>query len=610
MLSAFSEQPGLGPATRESTDASIHQRLTIELHLLIIEHLERDDFAAYLRVCRAWRHAGLSDDVWPRFADACLPGLKERIRLESENDQSIIQSDLFRRSLMLICRRSHGKFTTVFENNLRLDTEDYFQLDTSLSVLEGGVHSYDDYLDADFTKKLARHIEVNELMGEETDLESTKRLLWYSHGRIAWTSTVPRRPLLIVIDELRTRIRKAYSFPGHTTSDVVYETALGDQLFVMTSGHKMCIWHMERDTCTSVTLPLPLTRCSTEGERVLAVTTNAEVYMWMAESGMQKIDMSSVTGYKHGYLEKCYFGYFGPGDLGPPLQASLCLSPLGHFAEFGARPRLSYIDSFDFIMHPYKANTIFMAAFHDKALVVYEFNDGSWKAHHAPKTIKVSHAYLRHILLRKTSSHGDYVLCEISLRASWSNEQKARQLGICCPKSGGDVEISISFNIYTKAFSIARHHFRGHYLPTSSKMLNKAYSIWNQQLVHISSFPHSFDILAIGECQQDSDFQHNRRQVKVRNDLSLSSSVSKSLIVLHDFKESGQDSHQQDIEFYLDRSGVSSAKHFWQGEKLPKDKSGVMKSACQKTYVLGDDEYLILTRGDGVYTVHGFDKGF
>lgn len=626
MISALFAQLHLSPAPPQSTNAFDHERLSIELHLAIIQHLERDDFAAYLCVCRAWRRAGLSDDVWPRFAERCLPGLTERVRLEWANDQSIAQCDLFRRSLMLICRRAHGQFTTALENSLRLASEDYFQLGTSSFAVVDGTNPYADYLDPKFTEQLAEKAAFSRITGGHIDTESIKRLLWYSHGRIAWTSSVGTRPVLIIIDELSTKTRRAYSFPGHTTSDFRYETTLGSSLFVMASERRMCIWHMLLNTCTSVVLPGPLIRCFTEGETVLFVTAKAELYIWRQESGMSRIDMSDVTGYNYSNLSKCYFGHFGPKDLDPPLQTSLCTDERGATPPGEVRFHLDYIDNFDFILHPQKPDTVFMAAFIDEALVVYELSNGAWKAHHAPKTITVAHPYLRYVLLRRASSHGDYILCETASKVSWVNELEARSFGMCCRRASGDIEISVSFNIYTKQFSTARHHFRGVHSPPSFPKGQKEYAIWNRQLFHLCFFTQGFNVLAVDECKQDLDYPSTERRVRPQNELRIYSAVSEwwpvtgtkkrqrvvatdsGLIPWDEEKDLGQGAYHQDVDHCLDTSGVSLVRHFWQKDSSHKTKFDVIDSAWQKKYLVGDDEYLIFMRGDSVYTIYSFHE--
>jgi hypothetical protein len=630
MISALFAQLHLSSAPQESrgpqsTKAFDQQRLSIELHLSIVQHLDRDDFAAYLCVCRAWRRAGLSEDVWPRLADRCLPGLTERVRLEWANNKSIAQGDLFRRSLMLICRRAHGQFTSALENSLRLASEDYFKLDTSSLAVDDNTNPYVDYLDARFSEQMADKAAFSIIAGGHVDTESTKRLLWYSHGRIAWTSSVTSRPLLIIIDNLRTKARKSYSFPGHTTSNFTYETALGSSLFVMASERTMCIWYLLRDTCTSVVLPEAVIRCFTEGETVLVVTIKAELYSWRPEFGMQKIDMSDVTAYKYGNLSKCYFGHFGPKDLDPPLQTSLCLDDTEVIPHGGVRFHLDYIDNFDFILHPQQTEIVFMAAFINKTLVVYEFSNGAWKVHRAPKTTNVAHPYLRYILLRKASSHGDYILCETASEVSWANEHEAKSFGMCCRRASGAIEISVSFNIHTKQCNIARHHFRGLHSPPSFPKGQKEYAIWNRQLFHLCFFTQGFNVLAVDECKQDLDYPDTERRVRLRDDFRIYSAVSewwsgidtkkRQRVVATDpgparwdeDKDLGQGAYHQDVDHCLDTSGVSLVKHFWQ-RGSSQNKFDVIDSAWQKKYLLGDDEYLIFMRGDSVYTMYSFNE--
>ncbi|KAI1873625.1 hypothetical protein JX265_005247 [Neoarthrinium moseri] len=608
------------------TAASCLQHIPIEVHRLIIEHLGRDDFAAYLCVCRAWRRAGLSDDVWPQFAHRCLPGLVQHVQFEAQKDKSVTQSHIFRRALMKICRRVHGRFITAREHELRLGSEDYFILDTSLPISGGGVHSYDAFLNTKASNKLRAEHESLILPPANADHESIKKILWYAHGRIAWTSSITERPLLVVIDDLRTRTRRAYAFPEPQAPEAQYETALGSQLFVMSSGRKMCIWHLERSVCVSVALPMPLIRCVTEGERVLAVTTNAEVFIWSSGSGLQTIDMSSVAAYKQGELEKCYYGHFKHRDLDPPLQTALCYKGRTDPMYAGApRRHLDYVDNFDFIVHPQDSSAIFVASFFETTLIVQEFSAGSWKTYRSPVEINVSHPYLRYISLRKASSHGDYVLCETVLREAWINDREAREFGVCCRRSSRDIEISVSFNLYTKAFHIARHHFRGHNRIDSAPVGEKDYSLWNQQLLHLTYSDRGYNVLAIGGCKQDLDYPSTQRPVQSLSQLPVHTAVCTWLhasgpmrrqtiaavdahaIPWADDEDLAQGSYHQDVAFCLDLSRMGPPQYFWQKDVSSKNRLEVIDNAYNKKYLLGDDEFLVFMRGGNSYTVFQFD---
>lgn len=595
---------GLAPETPCEERVNHSYGIPIEVHLLIIHHLDVRDFATYLCVCRAWRLAGQSDDVWPIFACRTLPGLAQYIRLEAEKSKDLVQGDLFRHVLMKINRRLRGHFTSALENDFRLGSETYFTLDRRLPINEGGVHSYDAYLNAEASRMLKTEHEMRVLRPSKVDTESTKKILWYAHGRIAWTSSITDRPLLVIIDDLRTRLRKAYSFPEQDMPNADYETALGSHLFVMASSHKMRIWHLDRNTCTSIALPTPLIRCLTEGERVLAITTNAEVYTWTLDAGLQALNMSGVGGYRQGELEKGAFDYYKPGTFDPPLQSCLALKGT------------SFRDNLNFILHPHDESALFVVTYFGGALIVHEFSDGSWKSYTGPNDISSSLVLLRNVLIRSTNSHGEYRVLGGVMKVRYASDNT---VGLCCRHGSKETEISVFFNIYTKAFRVARHHFRGNF-QTNWIARIPHYSIWNHQLLHPHLFERGYNILAIGECRQDLDYPSTERLVLPLDQIPIYAAARKwsdpfgplkRQRIIVDSKSLPQNEEQyldqgsnhQDVEYCLDMCRMNSPKHFWQTEHPNVD---LVTQELSDKYVLGDDEFLLYICGNS-YTVYDFN---
>lgn len=166
-LAKFHRSAGSRILARERNARDVFDGLPFELHVLIIAYLEPREIEAALNASRVLRSIWLSDEIWPALADRWFPGLAQQIQLTDATES--VRSELFRRSLHRMCRRTAGKFTAAMHYGFGLASDEFFHLSKNVPVHEGGVHSYDsvDGLEID-------------------DAQRFSRFMMYNNGRIAW----------------------------------------------------------------------------------------------------------------------------------------------------------------------------------------------------------------------------------------------------------------------------------------------------------------------------------------------------------------------------------------------------------------------------------------
>ncbi|KAI1817724.1 hypothetical protein GGS20DRAFT_484007 [Poronia punctata] len=442
--SSSSPSPGfVGTAVGGGAEGhDVFARLPFELHLLILAHLGPSDIEAALGASRVLRLIWLSEEMWPALADRWFPGLSQYIRLSVGYGTGSNQTELFRRSLHRMSRRTDGKFAAAMHYGFGLAPDDFFHLCKSVPVAEGGVHSYE----------TVRDLEID-------DEQRFSRFMMFSNGRIAWWPEGYSMPYLAVVDDLRTRLRRVFLFPSRDPSLQGYQTAMGGKLFIMGHGTKLHVWHLELNRLESFEVPQPFKRCVTENETVLVVTHNSDVYIWNFGQGLRYIDMHKLPCYPREYI---IIG--GPPVWTPRIWLS---------AQQGLHLRNSQL-LIDFILSPTDSNIFFVItlALETGKLTVYEIHDGAVVAtfvmdgryYSDPKTSERG-------LLRweKLNSYGGYCLVQVIQEQDTPNTP--------CP-CGRDSRllVSLCFNIYTKTFKALRHHL-GHLSPWVSHVWNDRLSI-------------------------------------------------------------------------------------------------------------------------------------
>ncbi|KAI0593980.1 hypothetical protein F4775DRAFT_464339 [Biscogniauxia sp. FL1348] len=432
-------------------------RLPFELIFLILVYLEPGSLSAAARSSRSLRCVVLSDEVWPFLADRWFPGLAGFIQLTAVNERN--KCELFQRALSKISARIDGKFTSAVHHGMVLESDSFFQLSTNVAIQEGGVHSYD-------------------IIVQEMDVNPEQRFLrfmMYSNGRIAWWPEAFSLPYFAIVDDFRTRTRRAYLFPHHGGRNHGYRTAMGEKLLILCRDTTVYAWHLELDRLQSFELPETFKRCATQGETVLIVSRTADVFIWKYGQALQHIDMGTLP---------CYVK--GPVGAGGLETFTNVTSP---FATDGLYLQANQL-LIDFIASPKDSDTFFVITLPRRSLqeiIVYEIHNGECIESHTfevpmLRSRNISHVgYLRS---EKIDCYGGYSLIHALMESSSANANAGINEMASCPCGRNFQElITVCFNVYTKSFTVLYHH-----LPRT--LTTWTFHLWNNRLSLRNCNPH------------------------------------------------------------------------------------------------------------------------
>ncbi|KAI1847162.1 hypothetical protein JX265_011838 [Neoarthrinium moseri] len=554
--------------------------LPVELHLLVLGYLGPDDVAAALNVCRMWRWIWLSDEIWPRLADRWFHGLSEHIYSTTTEEQDAGES--FRIALTKHQRRIKGRFSSALYHGMLLESDNYFKVNKKLPPEQGGVHSNNDARDSD------GHF-------------ATFRL--YNSGRIAWWPESYALPYLAVVDDLRTKRRRIFSFPDHKEQQQGFKTAMSDKLFVMGKHFILHAWHLERDTLQSLDVPLRVERCVIEGEVVLVVAKNAIVYLWKFGENLQLVDMTPV--YKYGPVSWNNSGDFSSHLLGTHrvgIRLQRTNTPI------------------DFIIHPSKADAFFVVTLEHGNLFVHEFEDRKFStSHRLEEDLLSSRALIYSGQLRweKIDSCGGYNLLSIYLehpeaRNGDPDEDLCNAVNCQCQWDTSHPRVyvtvvSVCFNVYTRKFRVFHHHP----LPGSDP---KTFHIWNQRLISVGCFQGSNIrmLSSLSEFTRNADLRnlviipvyttsHPKRidqgNLTRRHRITMKSDMLR-------FEIGGQTHHPiyDSLEYLFDVNQAYAENPVRRQRSLD---SGTDQPGLEAWRLVGDDDFLVYFRNN-TYTAWSF----
>ncbi|KAI0475194.1 hypothetical protein GGR56DRAFT_502010 [Xylariaceae sp. FL0804] len=288
----------------------------------------------------------------------------------------------------------------------------------------------------------------------------------YSHGRIAWWPEAFSMPYFALVDDLRTRTRRAYEAPG--LSGHGYKTALGDKLFILGNGTTMHVWHLQLDRLHTLELPESFERSIAEGENVLIVFKSSAVSLWsFGEPSPRPVDMTKLPCYPKEPLN-CNRLYKGTG-----------WRKESHFLRQGGL-------FVDFILSPTDRDRFFVITVrHDwmGLLTVYEISNHVLLASYTMAVSGVIEPMPDNDYLRweKVDSYGGYSL----VHAVTSKEAPgATGEGLICSCADYALYklVSLEFNIYSKTFRTRYYQYEDHDGETYP-----AYQIWNDRFIHHDS---------------------------------------------------------------------------------------------------------------------------
>ncbi|KAI1148139.1 hypothetical protein F4825DRAFT_112100 [Nemania diffusa] len=552
----------------------IFARLPFELHVLVVAHLEPRDIDAGLGASRILRLMWLSDEMWPALADRWFPGLAQHIRLAggAAADERA-RSDMFRRSLHRICRQTGGKFAAAMHYGFGLASDEFFQLSKNVPVAEGGVHSFWDV--------------------ENLEMEYAQRIprfMMYSNGRAAWWPEGYSMPYLAVVDDLRSRVRKAYLFPNHGTSTRGYETAMGEKLFIMGHGTKLHVWHLELNRLESFEVPAKFKRCIAGGETVLVVCQNSEIYLWKFGGKLKHVDMHRLACYPREYV----------ASGGPPVwPPRIWLS-----SQRGLHLRNSQL-LIDFILSPNTSGVFFaitLALDGTGKLTVYEICDGEVAATYVmedriysdPRTSE------RGLLnWEKINSFGGYCLVQVIQEPSTTDGAEGDHDACPCGRKSRQL-VSLCFNIYTKSFTTLRHHL-GELSPWISHVWNNRLFIMDDKFHRPKTAPTRRPVMSLAPCTEVDTPRERTASIPMYTTIHENVPfVYRRRRVPFDTGDMGE---RLNIELGLDVLQEFSPEPTWKDRYIP------CPSEINPGRLVGDDDFLVFVNSPS-YTVLSFGEGF
>ncbi|KAK6824757.1 hypothetical protein PG987_012251 [Apiospora arundinis] len=243
----------------------------------------------------------------------------------------------------------------------------------------------------------------------------------YAHGRIAWAYDEHT----FVVDCLVTRKRRILDHPdGKLLESSIELSALGSKLLVAHARRYLYAWDVETGRCERARLQNQVRSCTTEGDRVVFVTGDTQVFVWKFGGSLLSVDVASLS---------------------PPLDIINARSPIA-------------------IAHPNDEAVIFLStqkqtAHKETKFVIYEFNQRKFVKSYQSESLGSDTNYWAGF--EKVNSYGLYALCYSNL-----GEQKRLTRCIC----------TTQFDIYHKKFGEQRFD-----APAFSP--KTGYRAWNKCLV-------------------------------------------------------------------------------------------------------------------------------
>ncbi|KAI0429903.1 hypothetical protein F5Y09DRAFT_245796 [Xylaria sp. FL1042] len=562
----------LGPriVTPENNAHDVFAGLPFELHVLIIAYLEPRDIDAALNASRVLRLTWLSDEIWPALADRWFPGLAQQIRLADVDESA--RSELFRRSLHRMCRRTTGKFTAAMHYGFGLASDEFFQLNKNVPVSEGGVHSYDS----------VDNLEID-------DAQRFSRFMMYSNGRIAWFPEGYSMPYLAVVDDLRTRARKVYLFPNYGESIRGYKTAMSKKLFVMGHDTVVHVWHLELNRLQSFEVPEYFKRCITEGETILVICQSSDIYIWNFGGKLHRIDMHKLPCYPREFV---VLG--GPPVWTPRIWLS---------SQQGLHLRNSQL-LIDFILSPTTSGVFFvitLALDESGRLTVHEICNGEIvgtyvmedRIYSDPRTSE------RGLLKwEKLDSFGGYCLVQVIQEPSTPDDNTHGEACPCGRKSRQLV--SLCFNIYTKSFTTLRHHL-SELSPWISHVWNNRLFIMDDQFHRRRSALNRRPVMSLAPCTELDAFREKATS------LPMYTTVRENAPLMYRRRrvpfDTGDMGERLNIELGLDVLQEYSPHPTWKEPFIPSP------SEINPGKLVGDDDFFVFVNSPS-YTVLSFGEEF
>ncbi|KAJ3562569.1 hypothetical protein NPX13_g8522 [Xylaria arbuscula] len=467
-----------------------------------------------------------------------------------------------------------------------LASDEFFHLGKNVPVNEGGVHSYDS----------VANLEID-------DAQRFSRFMMYNNGRVAWFPEGYSMPFFAVVDDLRTRTRRGYLFPDHGETIRGYKTAMGKKLFVMGHDTKLHVWHLELNRLETIEVPENFKRCITEGETLLIVSQNSDLYLWKFGGSLQPIDRPPQVQQllKIGTVNKLSVyprEYVASG--GPPVWTPrIWLSNSQHSLHLRNSQML-----IDFILFPNLSGVFFvitLALDESGKLTVYEIHNGEIAATYVMEDrIYTDPRTSERGLLRweKLNSFGGYCLVQV-IQEPLSRVGDADGEACPCGRKSRQL-VSMCFNIYTKAFTVLRHHLN-ELSPWISHVWNDRLYIMDDQFHRRQATQSRRPVMSIAPCTERDVPLERAASIHVYTTMNENASlVYRRRRVSYDPGDMGE---KLNIELGLDVLQEFSPRPTWKESFIP------YPSEMNPGKLVGDDEFFIFINTPS-YTLLNFGDGF
>ncbi|KAI1136481.1 hypothetical protein F5Y05DRAFT_109723 [Hypoxylon sp. FL0543] len=550
-------RPVASGAAGENLD--IVSRLPFELHIFILSLLGPSDVDAGLSACRRWQSIWLSDEMWPKLARRWYPGLEEYIRKAAASGPHM--GHMFRRALHKIQRRMSGKFASALRHELSLESDRFFTLSNDVPVQEGGVHSYDEVEDLE--------------VGPTISVTRLPRFMMYENGRIAWWPEAYPLPYLAIVDDLRTRKRRVYQFPDHQGERQGYKTAMSGKLLLVGRGTTLHAWHLDLDQHASVKVPEEFVRCEAEGESVLIVTKNADLFAWKFGEELQYIDTTSC--YEKGPVGRAHPYDFITGQYLTSYNVGSRLTRSGVLL--------------DFIISPIENNVFFVVTYTPaprKELRIDEIRNGQVTETHRLDSSRFADVMedpvdFTDLRWEKVDSYGGYCLMQALSRTPDATDRLA------CP-AHSSIVVSVCFNIYTKTFTVPHYHHNG------CLVIQNVSRIWNNRIVATDTDGPRGLVLPFRPCGSTSGLDDNPGST------SFYTTVTSGLHFLLRRQRLPLDLDGWDVDFALDADLLLSASSIYGINNGDLSIPGVIRLECDDDFLLlvVNHSYIVWSFGDEI----------
>ncbi|ROW06525.1 hypothetical protein VMCG_04295 [Cytospora schulzeri] len=327
---------------RHKHDLFGHDQLPAELRLMIVQYLDISDiFNCTFLVCRKWK------DLFLGFMEMAEDVLHKWFPCFYNRDMPAEDMmDMFSQAITKRYLRDSGRFQTRL--NYRFAKSDGEYPIGRIEGLQQG-HTYKDLTCSATSSKSP------EISG------STATKYLYAEGRLAWQlkESDPGSFAIYLQDLHRSHAQNfcVFQLPGQLVQGIKLKLeALGNELLVasVVGQRRLYAWNHQTQTNDSVTLPATLARCMTQGQSVLMVTVQGELFLWTFQRGVAQVDLSTMPQDREAYC-------------GPSMPPQIPSPPLTKGSVQGAT----------YFFHRLDTQVFFMATYDDDEdpdwIYVYEF---------------------------------------------------------------------------------------------------------------------------------------------------------------------------------------------------------------------------------------------